>query len=129
MRANLGGCHPEAAMGAVTCHVGMGVGDALGMAELVRKHVVQRVRRADVGSGSGTARWQDTYGLGRLIGADDRHGAGGEHGENGRAARLIGVALYGPTRTAMGNHGMNVTRVRCCWLPWRACRRGCSWMR
>ena len=53
----LGGGRAEAGMEAVTCHGGMGADQALGMAGIVREHVVQRVLRADVGSAGGIACW------------------------------------------------------------------------
>ncbi len=44
-------------MGTVTCHRGMGLRYALGMAVNAKEHVVQRVLRTYVGSVGRTMRW------------------------------------------------------------------------
>ncbi len=49
----LRGGHAEAVMGVVTCHGGMEMNAAPGVALIVREYLLQRVLRADVGSVGG----------------------------------------------------------------------------
>ncbi|MYA51854.1 MAG: hypothetical protein F4045_12715 [Chloroflexi bacterium] len=70
-------------MRTVTRHGGTGLRYALGMAELVREHLPQRVLRADVGSVGGTARWPDHPSeSGYAVDGHERtaHGTGGDLG-------------------------------------------------
>lgn len=82
-------------MGMVTCHVGMGVGDALGMAELVRKHLLQRVLR-----GRCRERGRENRALGRNSSGEDGYTGAGD----GRGQQMVNGT----------GRGLSMDDV-CCW--------------